>query len=111
LFLAHLFRHNLQLVVQMERHTSADVIHHLLNDEHRLIVLARLVIVAGNAQPVQTRYDDSSTKDPAHSIIVDDASQRNIIVDMLFARPFLCDGEIFYRGHLAHDADGAVFPF
>jgi hypothetical protein len=95
----------------MERHTRTNIIHHFLNDIYRLVVLASLIFVAANAQPVNTRHDDASAENTTHAVVVHDAGERYVIVYVLFARPLFREGEVVRRGNLVYDADGAVFPF
>jgi hypothetical protein len=110
LFLAHFPRHTLQFVVEMKRHTGTDIVDHLLYDKHGPRVFAVDVLVPAEPEPVDARHDDAAAEDATHAVIVDDACERHVVVDVLFAGPLFRDGEIVHRGHGVHDADGRVAP-
>lgn len=95
----------------MEWYACANLIHHLLNDVHRLVVCPISIGVSAKAQPGDTGHDNSSAEDTTNPIVIHDTRQRHIVVHMLLARPPSSERNVFWRYRLTDDADNAVFPF
>jgi len=103
------FCRRLQLVCHVEGDAGRDLVNHALDGEEGVFVDCVEVLCGVFAEPGDAAYDDTLAEDPANTVVVDDAGDWNVVVDVLFAGPPVCCSGVL-QGPV-EDTNGVMVPF
>jgi hypothetical protein len=92
----------------VEGDAGGDLVDHLLDDEDGFVVVGGEGVRWVYGEPGDARHDDAHAEDAADAVVVDDAGERHIVVDVLLAEPAF--GRRGVLDGLIDDADRVVVP-